>query len=138
MTGKVRGVGGVFIRSERPKELAAWYQRHLGFPLEEEGGAAVFHWSEADAPVPGSTTWAILDDKSKLLSSPDVKFMVNYCVDDLAALVEKLRGENVTIEMEPQTNVYGCFAWIRDLEGRRIELWEPPAVYPPPSETVAG
>ena len=133
MAGKVRGVGGVFIRSERPKELAAWYQRHLGFPLEEKGCAAIFPWSEADAPVPGSTTWAILDEESELLSEPDVKFMVNYCVDDLAALVEKLRGESVTIEMEPQVNVYGSFAWIRDLEGRRIELWEPPAVYPPPS-----
>lgn len=136
MTAKVRGVGGVFIRSKRPKELAAWYQKHLGFPLEAEHEVAVFQWQEAAATVPGSTTWAVLGSESHLLSDTAVEFMVNYCVENLTGLVDKLRDEGITIEMEPQNNQYGSFAWIRDLENRRVELWEPPDHYPL-SETFA-
>ena len=136
MTGKVRGVGGVFIRSKRPKELAAWYQKHLGFPLEAEHEVAVFQWQEAAATVPGSTTWAVLGSESHLLSDSAVEFMVNYCVEDLSGLVDKLRKEGIIIEMEPQNNQHGSFAWIRDLENRRVELWEPPEHYPL-SETFA-
>lgn len=130
MAGRVRGIGGVFLRSRRPRELAAWYQRHLGFSLEEEGGAAVFRWQEEAPPVPGSTTWAALPDDSHLLSATEDQVMINYCVDELAALVEKLRAEGVRIEREPETDRYGSFAWIRDLDGRRVELWQPPENYP--------
>ena len=130
MTGRVRGVGGVFIRSKRPKELAAWYQKHLGFPMEAEHKVAVFQWQETAATVPGSTTWAVMGSESHLLSDPEVEYMVNYCVEDLLDLVDKLRKDGITIEMEPQSNPYGSFAWIRDLENRRVELWEPPEHYP--------
>ena len=131
MAARVRGIGGIFIRSERPQELAAWYQGNLGFDLESGGEAVVFPWAETDAPVPGSTTWAVLSEESHLLSGEDDPFIVNYCVQDLAMLIERLRAAGVNIEMEPQSNRYGSFAWIRDLEGRRVELWEPPAEYPP-------
>ena len=134
MTGKVRGIGGIFIRSKRPKELAAWYQKHLGFPLEAEH-EAVFHWQEVAATVPGSTTWAVLGNDSNLMRNSEVEYMVNFCVEDLSSLVDKLREGGITIEMEPQSNQYGSFAWIRDLDNKRIELWEPPEQYPP-SESI--
>lgn len=131
MTGRVRGVGGVFLRSERPEALAAWYQRHLGFDLEADGAVTVFPWQEDEVQVPGSTTWAILDSDSRLLRDSNAETIVNYCVENLNDLVDQLRKDGVCIEMEPQSNPYGRFAWIRDLENRRVELWEPPAEYPP-------
>ncbi|MCY3935982.1 MAG: VOC family protein [Chloroflexi bacterium] len=130
MTGRVRGVGGIFLRSQRPEALASWYQRHLGFDLEADGAVTVFPWQEAGARAPGSTTWAILEPDSRLLREANADAVVNYCVENLIALVERLRQEGVSIEMEPQTNPHGCFAWIRDLENRRVELWEPPAEEP--------
>ena len=37
---KVIGIGGVFFKSRsNSKELAAWYQKHLGMKLEDWGGA---------------------------------------------------------------------------------------------------
>jgi hypothetical protein len=30
---KVTDIGGVFIKAKNPKELVAWYQKHLGSPL---------------------------------------------------------------------------------------------------------
>jgi predicted enzyme related to lactoylglutathione lyase len=52
--------------------------------------------------------------------------MMNFCVDDLDALLQALREEGVTIDPKVEAHEYGKFAWITDPEGNRIELWEPP------------
>jgi predicted enzyme related to lactoylglutathione lyase len=50
--------------------------------------------------------------------------MVNYRVDNLDALLEELKKSG--IEIDPQREDCGRFAWITDPDGNRIELWEPP------------
>jgi hypothetical protein len=35
--GKVVGVGGVFLKAQKPKDLQAWYHKTLGIPLSEYG-----------------------------------------------------------------------------------------------------
>ncbi len=51
--------------------------------------------------------------------------MINYRVEDLAALLEELKKENVTIVDEIAEYDYGKFIHIMDPEGNIIELWEP-------------
>ena len=51
--------------------------------------------------------------------------MINYRVENLEALVEELKKENVTIVDKIETSDYGKFVHILDLEGNKIELWEP-------------
>ena len=51
--------------------------------------------------------------------------MQNFRVVDLENLLKKLADEGVTIIGEMETYDYGKFAWILDLEGNKIELWEP-------------
>jgi hypothetical protein len=52
---KVTGIGGVFFKSKSdPAILAAWYQKHLGMPLEQFGGA-VLRWPEDRAEDKGLT-----------------------------------------------------------------------------------
>jgi predicted enzyme related to lactoylglutathione lyase len=51
--------------------------------------------------------------------------MINYRVEDLAALLEELKKENVTIVDEVAEYDYGKFVHILDPEGNIIELWEP-------------
>ena len=42
---RITGIGGVFFKSKSDHEqLAAWYARHLGLPLQPWGGAAL-RWS---------------------------------------------------------------------------------------------
>ena len=39
---RITGIGGVFFKSRNDKAaLAAWYQEHLGIPLESWGGAVL-------------------------------------------------------------------------------------------------
>jgi predicted enzyme related to lactoylglutathione lyase len=51
--------------------------------------------------------------------------MINYRVQNIEALVEKLRANGVTICDEISTYDYGKFVHIMDDEGNKIELWEP-------------
>ena len=51
--------------------------------------------------------------------------MINYRVENLEALVEELKKENVTIVDTIETYDYGKFVHILDIEGNKIQLWEP-------------
>ena len=52
-------------------------------------------------------------------------FMINYRVENLEALVEELKKNGVTIVDNIETYDYGKFVHILDVEGNKIELWEP-------------
>ena len=52
--------------------------------------------------------------------------MINYRVEDLNALLVALKAEGVEIDPHREDGDYGRFAWIIDLDGNRVELWEPP------------
>lgn len=51
--------------------------------------------------------------------------MINYRVQNIEGLVEKLKANNVTIVDSIETFDYGKFVHIMDAEGNKIELWEP-------------
>ena len=51
--------------------------------------------------------------------------MINYRVENLAALVEELKKEGVTIVDTIETYDYGKFIHILDSEGNKVQLWEP-------------
>ena len=55
---RVTGIGGIFLKAQDPKALAAWYQKHLGIDVQPWGGAA-FSWNGPDNPQGvGSTVWS--------------------------------------------------------------------------------
>ncbi len=51
--------------------------------------------------------------------------MINYRVQNIEGLVEKLKNNGVTVLDEIETFDYGKFVHIMDAEGNKIELWEP-------------
>lgn len=51
--------------------------------------------------------------------------MINYRVQNLEKLIGQLKKENVTIVDKMETYEYGKFVHIMDIEGNKIELWEP-------------
>ena len=53
--------------------------------------------------------------------------MINFIVDDLDALLKKLRrGESEDRQEGNEASEYGRFAWVMDPEGRKLGLREPP------------
>ncbi len=122
---RVTGIGGVFFKSDNPEGLYEWYAKHLGIQKSAEGYIA-FRWRELDRPDErGSTAWSIFPQQSTYFEPTAAPFMVNYRVANLDALLEELRKESVWID-DKRDNSFGKFAWIRDCDGNRIELWEPP------------
>jgi predicted enzyme related to lactoylglutathione lyase len=51
--------------------------------------------------------------------------MINYRVQHIEALVEKLKKNGVQVVDEITQYDYGKFVHIMDPEGNKIELWEP-------------
>jgi hypothetical protein len=46
---RITGIGGIFFKSRNDSAaLAAWYQKHLGMPIESFGGA-VLKWPDDKA-----------------------------------------------------------------------------------------
>ena len=123
---RVTGVGGVFLRSRDPKALAKWYAENLGITLTDFNGFA-FPWSDEIPAGSGMTAWSSFPEDSAYLGESTQQFMVNYRVDDLDALLKELEGKGVWIDPKRQDEVYGKFAWVKDCDGNRLELWEPAA-----------
>ena len=121
---KVTGIGGIFFKCKDPKTVNEWYKTHLGFDTTPYGTS--FEWRQPDAPEKkGLTQWNVNSETAKLYEPSTKDFMVNYRVENLEALVEELRKENVTIVDKIETYDYGKFVHILDVEGNKIQLWEP-------------
>lgn len=122
---RVTGIGGVFFKSRgNHAELAAWYQAHLGMPLQEWGGA-VLRWPEDAGSDGGLTVWHVAEADTRWFAPSDSSFMINYRVDDLEALLANLRAAGVEIVQGPESHENGVFAWILDPDGNKLELWQP-------------
>ena len=122
---RVTGIGGIFFKSRNERAaLAAWYQEHLGMPLEGWGGA-VLRWPDDNAEDRGVTVWHIAERESQWFSPSDSAFMVNYRVDNLGELIEHLGASGIEVIQGPESHENGKFAWILDPEGNKVELWEP-------------
>jgi predicted enzyme related to lactoylglutathione lyase len=121
---KVTGIGGIFFKCKDPKLLRAWYQNHLGLNTNSYG--AVFEWRQAiDSTQKGYTQWSPFNEKTKYFEPSTKDFMINYRVVNLEALVAQLQKDGVTITDKMETADYGKFIHILDLEGNKVELWEP-------------
>lgn len=122
---RATGIGGVFFKAgEDPKALAAWYQEHLGLPLEPWGGA-VLKWPDSSQPDGGLTVWHVAEPGTEWFAPSAATFMVNYRVDDLDELLVQLRAADVEVVKGPESHENGKFAWILDPDGNKVELWQP-------------
>jgi predicted enzyme related to lactoylglutathione lyase len=120
-TGRVTGVGGIFVTSKDPKALTKWYKEVLGIAIESWGGAILRY----DAPDhPPMALWNAMPENSDEIAPSHRDFMINLAVDDLDAFVARLGAKGVSI-LKREGDQTGKFAWILDPDGTKIELWQP-------------
>lgn len=115
---RVTGIGGIFFKCSDKAKMNEWYKKHLGFDTTEYGTTFTSAGDEA-------TQWCPFPETTKYFAPSDKEFMINYRVDNLAALFEELKKEGVEILDEIDDTEYGKFLHILDIEGNKIELWEP-------------
>ncbi|MEO6978595.1 MAG: VOC family protein, partial [Mucilaginibacter sp.] len=110
---KVTGLGGVFFKCNDPKAMNDWYVKNLGLPASTYG--TTFEWVDADDPSKkGSTSWCTFPADTKYFNPSEKPFMINYRVENLVALLEELKSENVTIVDEIAEYDYGKFVHVMD------------------------
>ena len=121
--GRIIGIGGVFFKSANRDQTREWYSKHLG--LTDKVSGAMLPWREHDDPQKERmTVWTVFPATTKYLE-PNQSFMINYIVDDMDALLDRLQKEGVKIDPKRMDESYGRFAWIFDSDGNKIELWQP-------------
>jgi len=121
---KVTGIGGIFFKCKDPNKMKEWYKTHLGLDTNQYG--ASFEWrQDGDPTKKGSTQWSPFAETTKYFAPSTKDFMINYRVENLEALVEQLKNEGVTIVDQIEAFDYGKFVHIIDVEGNKVELWEP-------------
>ncbi|MEO6638955.1 MAG: VOC family protein [Ginsengibacter sp.] len=120
---KVTGIGGVFFKCKDPKKMTDWYEKNLGLNTNAYG--ATFEWYEgADSTKRAQTQWTPFPETTKYFEPSGQDFMINYRVENLEALVEELKKNNVTFVDALESYDYGKFIHILDAEGNKVELWE--------------
>jgi len=126
-TPKVTGIGGIFFYSEKLEETNEWYTKNLGIEINEWGSSS-FESRNINRPDEiNSLQWKPFK-KGDDYFAPSIKdFMINYTVQNIEGLVSKLKENGVTILDTIETYDFGKFIHIMDVEGNKIELWEPTA-----------
>jgi len=121
---RVTGVGGIFFKCRNPAKVKEWYKTHLGFDTNQYG--ASFEWQEGTGPTKKeSLQWSPFAETTTYFEPSTKDFMINYRVENLISLVELLKKEGVTVLDKIETYDYGKFIHILDIEGNKIELYEP-------------
>ncbi len=119
---KAIGLGGIFIKCENPKEMNAWYKNTLGLNVNDYGVSFEFTTSQN---TKGYLQLSTFDKESKYFGNDKQQAMLNFRVDNLEAFIPILKQQKVDILTELESFPYGKFIHIADIDGNRIELWEP-------------
>ncbi len=122
---KVTGIGGIFFYSDNPKEIKEWYTRNLGIEINDWGSAGFESRSVNKPDEINSLQWKPFKKGNEYFSPSKKDFMINYQVQNIEGLVNKLKSNGVTILDSIATYDFGKFIHIMDTEGNKIELWEP-------------
>jgi predicted enzyme related to lactoylglutathione lyase len=120
---RVIGIGGIFMKCRDVEGTKAWYEKHLGIPMESWG--AVFPFKNDPNPDAYGNLSFFREDSTYLTPSGS-RFMINFRVENLDALVTQLSKDGIPLIGTPEDTEFGKFAWIMDPEGNKIELWEQP------------
>ena len=105
---RVTGLGGAFLRAADPKALYAWYEEHLG--IGSPHGSFVFPHETQRASI----AVAFFPKISEYfpVSQPA---MLNFQVDDLDGVLDKLKAVGVAVDPKREEAITG------DLDGLPIQ-----------------
>jgi predicted enzyme related to lactoylglutathione lyase len=124
-TPKVTGIGGIFFYSDNLPGTKEWYNKNLGIEFTEWGSSS-FEFRNLNKPDEiNSLQWCPFKKEGAHFAPSQKEYMINYTVQNLDGLLEKLKANGVTILDDVVTYDFGKFVHIMDAEGNKIELWEP-------------
>jgi len=121
---KVTGIGGIFFKTSDPNATKDWYRQNLGLVTDQYGSSFEFRNTNNPEEI-NYLQWSPFTNDTTYFQPSPKEFMINYRVQNLEGLFVKLKAAGVTICDEIEEFEYGKFVHIMDLDGNKLELWEP-------------
>ncbi|MEG0473349.1 MAG: glyoxalase [Solibacillus sp.] len=113
----IKGFGGIFWRTKNIDVVKKWYGEVLKIDLENWNGAVI-------KPQLGNETIFSFFTENDSYFPTEQQVMLNFQVYDLNEMMQHLERMGVPLEKEKERSEFGTFIWIKDPEGRLVELWE--------------
>ena len=113
----IKGFGGIFWRTNNIDVVKKWYNEALTLDIGDWNGTII-------KPQSGNETIFSLFAEDDQYFPTEQQVMLNFQVFDLDETIKHLEQIGVPLEKNKETSEFGEFIWIKDPEGRLIELWE--------------
>ncbi|MDI2588528.1 glyoxalase [Psychrobacillus sp. NEAU-3TGS] len=113
----IKGFGGVFWRTKNLDAVKKWYSEVLQIEIDNWNGTII-------KPELGNETIFSFFTEDDTYFPAEQQVMLNFEVQNIDEAIEHLGSIGVTLAKEKEVSEYGKFVWIKDPEGRLIELWE--------------
>lgn len=113
----IKGFGGVFWRTKDLEAVKKWYSEVLKLDIENWNGTVI-------KPQSGNETIFSFFAEDDSYFPTEQQVMLNFQVHDLNETIQHLEHMGVPLAKEQESSEFGKFVWIKDPEGRLVELWE--------------
>lgn len=113
----IQGFGGIFWRTNNLEAVKKWYNDVLKLEIDNWNGTVI-------KPQSGNETIFSFFAEDDSYFPAEQQVMLNFQVHDLNETLKHLEQMGVPLAKEQESSEYGKFVWIKDPDGRLIELWE--------------
>ncbi|SDN09508.1 hypothetical protein SAMN04488137_3500 [Fictibacillus solisalsi] len=113
----IKGFGGIFWRTKNLEATKKWYGEVLKLDLENWNGTMI-------TPESGTETIFSFFTEDDSYFPTEQQVMLNFQVHNLDEMLNHLELLGVPLEKKKEMSEYGKFIWIKDPDGRLVELWE--------------
>lgn len=113
----IKGFGGVFWRTKNLEAVKKWYSEVLKLDINNWNGTVIKPESDNE------TIFSFFTEDDSYFPT-DQQVMLNFQVHNLDEMILHLERLRVPLVKEKEVSEFGKFIWIKDPDGRLVELWE--------------
>jgi len=113
----IKGFGGVFWRTKNLELIKSWYSQVLKIDINDWNGMVIKNQEGSE------TVFSFFGEHDGYFPA-DQQVMLNFQVHSMDEMIKHLEQLGVPLAKNQEVNEFGKFVWIKDPEGRLIELWE--------------
>ena len=113
----IKGFGGIFWRTNNLEATTKWYSEALKIEFNNWNGTLLKSESGNE------TVFSFFAENDGYFPT-EQQAMLNFQVHDLNETMRHLERIGVPLAKEKEESEFGKFIWIKDPDGRLIELWE--------------
>ncbi|WP_043931867.1 VOC family protein [Bacillus sp. EB01] len=113
----IKGFGGIFWRAANLEATKKWYSDVLKVEINNWNGTIIKQHTENE------TIFSFFAENDPYFPT-EQQVMLNFEVYNIDETISHLEQIGVPLVKEKEVSEFGKFIWIKDPDGRLVELWE--------------